>query len=113
MPVRVPKEPMASFLPPEQVLQVPNSHFAPSAPVVMVWRTITAEVAKMREGQAEESLERDTFWYDRAEATRRAIELVADALQSEGLSPEVAEDLRWLHATLEIGEQFADRKSVV
>jgi hypothetical protein len=77
------------------------------SPVVMVWRTITAEVAKLREGQDEESLERDTFWYDRAEATRRALELVAHALQAGGLSPEVAGDLRWLQATLQIGEQFA------
>ncbi len=79
-----------------------------SGPVATIWRTITTEVVKLREGSIEDSLERDTFWYERAETTRRALELVANALQTEGLAPEVAEDLRWLRGTLEIGEQFAD-----
>jgi len=76
------------------------------SPVVMVWRTVTAEVAKLREG--EQLPDRDSFWYGRVYATQRAIKLVADALQAEGLTPEAAGDLRWLHATLEIGEQFAE-----
>lgn len=75
-------------------------------PVAVMWRTITTEIVKLREGV--ELPERDTFWYDRAEVTRQAIALVDAALQEEGLTPEVAGDLRWLQATLEIGERFAE-----
>ena len=74
------------------------------APVSTAWWTLTAEVARWQKefppaGRAE-------HWSARAESTRRAQELVAQAL-ADGVSPDMRPEVEWLALGLRAGGCFA------
>lgn len=78
------------------------------SPVATICRSVPRAIQRLLANKDWDGSDILEGWRARADASRQAADLVAQALDCRDLPPGAAEDLRWLHGCLQVGAQFAE-----